>query len=264
LWAVPVVVVGGVGAWLAFGRGTASQQSSLLPPAAAVETVKVVTPTPAETIRLGGTTTPTRSTPPTTTTRSTGGGQAAYSIAAGRAIAVRVRAVSAGATAQELSAGDADAAAAEALARDGKYAEATARLGSATARWAAAEVAAQGRPRREGGNRGQVARNDIEQVAAEFAAAFNAKSLPRLRVVYPRMTEAQAQDWGQQFLGMRDISMQLRVSDISRAGPGEAQATFSGSYDYTEMQGGTAGSRPVNWQVTLRLGPMGWRIIALR
>ena len=272
LWAIPLLVVGGVGAWLAFGRGTASQQPSLLPPAAAVETVKVVQQTPAETIRLGGTTTPTseaskspptRSTPPTTTTRSTAGGQAAYSVAAGRAIAQRVRAVSAGATPQELSAGDADAAAAEALARDGKYAEATARLGSATARWAAAEVAARGRPRRDGG-RTQVARNDIEQVAAELAEAFSAKSLPRMRVVYPRMTEAQAQDWGQQFLGMRDISMQLRATDISRAGPAEAQATFSGSYDYTEMQGGTAGSRSVNWQVTLRLGPMGWRIIALR
>jgi hypothetical protein len=58
--------------------------------------------------------------------------------------------------------------------------------------------------------------------------------------------------------------MQLHASDINRIGPAEAQATFSGSYDYTEMQGGTAGSRSVSWQVTLRLGSMGWRIIALR
>jgi hypothetical protein len=107
-------------------------------------------------------------------------------------------------------------------------------------------------------------RAEAEQVAAEFADAFNAKSLPRIRVVYPRMTEEQAQEWGQQFLGVRDISMQLRASDVNRIGLAEAQATFSGSYDYTEMQGGTAGTRAVSWQVTLRQTPMGWRIIALR
>ncbi|HJQ65441.1 MAG TPA: serine/threonine-protein kinase, partial [Gemmatimonadales bacterium] len=237
LWAIPVLLVGGVGAWLAFGRGTAPEQPSLLPQAAGVETVKVVTQTPAETVRLSGGTPPATGTTkapetrptPTTTTRSSSGSQTAYSIAAGRAIARRVRAVSAGATAQELAAGDADAAAAEALARDGKYAEATARLASATDRWSAAEAGAQGRPRRGGGGGGggQGFRGEVEQVAAEFAEAFNAKSLPRMRVVYPRMTEAQAQDWGQQFLGMRDVSMQLRASDINRIGPAEAQATFS-------------------------------------
>ena len=265
VWAVPVVALAGVGAWLAFGRGTASAPPASPPAAASVETLKVVTQTPAETVRLSGGTPPSTGTTkaPTTTTRSSSGSLSAYSIAAGRAIARRVRAVSAGATAQELAAGDADAAAAEALARDGKYAEATARLSSATDRWSAAEAAAQGRPRR-GGSGGQVARGDIEQVAAEFAEAFSAKSLPRMRVVYPRMTEAQAQEWGQQFLGMRDVSMQLRASDINRIGAAEAQATFSGTYDYTEMQGGTAGSRSVSWQATLRLGPMGWRIIALR
>jgi len=194
------------------------------------------------------------------------GGQTAFSLAAARAIARRVRAVSAGATPQELAAGDADAAAAEALARDGKYGEATVRLTSAMERWSAAESGAQGdgRPRRGGGAVGQGLRGEVDQVAAEFADAFSAKSLPRMRVVYPRMPEDQAQQWAREFLGMRDITMQLHATDVARLGPADAQATLSGSYDYTEMQGGTAGSRAVSWQATLRLGAMGWRIMSLR
>jgi hypothetical protein len=65
-------------------------------------------------------------------------------------------------------------------------------------------------------------------------------------------------------MGIRNVSMQLQVTDASRSGMGEMQATFSGTYDYTEMQGGQAGSRSVSWQVTLRQTPMGWRIVALR
>jgi hypothetical protein len=277
MWALPVLAVGGVAAWLVLGRGQSSEATSTLPPVAAapVETVKLVERSPAETVRLstGAPATPTtaprtspgtRSTPPASV-RPNPGGQTAYTIAAARAVGRRVRAAATGATAQELSAGDADAAAAEALARDGKYAEATARLASAADRWSAAEVAAQGRPRRSGGGGGGPGlRGEAEQVAAEFADAFSAKSLARMRVVFPRMPEQQAQEWGQLFMGIRDVSMQLRATDANRTGPGEMQASFTGSYDYTEMQGGTAGNRAVSWQVTLRQGPMGWRIVALR
>jgi hypothetical protein len=175
-----------------------------------------------------------------------------------------VRAVAAGATAQELSAGDADAAAAEALARDGQYGEATARLASAIERWNSAAAATQGRPRRGGGGGGGQGCGEAEQVAAEFAEAFSAKSLSRIRVIFPRMTEQQAQEWGQLFMGIRNVSMQLQVTDANRSGPAEMQAAFTGSYDYTDMQGGTSGSRSVSWQVTLRQTPMGWRIVALR
>ena len=78
------------------------------------------------------------------------------------------------------------------------------------------------------------------------------------------MPEDQAQQFAQQFLGIRDVAMTLHASDVNRLGPLEAQATFSGTYDYTEMQGGAAGSRSVSWQVTLRQSAMGWRIIAMR
>jgi hypothetical protein len=274
LWGIPVLAVGGIAAWLVLNGRTPSQPPASPPGAAApVETVTVVERSPAETVRLGGapatalnqpsTAHETRSTTPA---RPNPGSRTTYDIESSRALQRRNRAASTGATAQELAAGDADAAAAEALARDGRYGEATARLASAIDRWNSAAVAAQGRPRRGGGGGGggQGLRGEAEQVAAEFADAFSAKSLPRMRVVFPRMTEQQSQEWGQLFMGIRDVSMQLRATDANRTGPAEMQASFAGSYDYTDMQGGTAGSRSVSWQVTLRQTSMGWRIVALR
>jgi len=66
------------------------------------------------------------------------------------------------------------------------------------------------------------------------------------------------------FLRVRDVTMQLRVTGVDRRGPGEAQATLEGYYDYTEMRGGTSGREPVSWRATLRQSAMGWRIVALQ
>jgi serine/threonine-protein kinase len=276
LFAVPLLLVGGVAAWWFLGRGTSPAPTATLPPAApaGVETVTVVDHTPAETVRLGAGTMPGDSarapapvrssaepTRPATASRPDRASENAYHTAEASAAARRIAAAAAGATREELAAGDAHARAAEALAREGRYAEANARLASAIASWTNAQLGARGRPRREGRLE---ARTEIEQLAAEFAAAFSAKSLPRLRVVYPRMPEAQAQEWGQLFLRARDITMQLHVNAVNRVGPAEVQATLAGSYEYTDMRGGAAESRTVSWQATLRQTPMGWRITALQ
>jgi hypothetical protein len=273
LVALPLLVVGGIAAWWFLGRGGSVQPTTANPPgnpepvAAAVETVKVVERTPAETVRLsngGGTATretqshATEAPPATRPNREVEG---AYRAAEASAIARRVGAAAAGATAEELAAGDADARAAEALARGGRYAEANARLAEAITSWTNAQLAARGRPRRAAGGG---ARNEVDQLAAEFAAAFSAKSLPRLRVVYPRMPDAQAQEWGQLFLQARDITMQLTAGSVNRVGPAEFATTLSGSYEYTDMRGGTAESRTVSWEATLRQTPMGLRIVSLR
>ncbi|HEY6109420.1 MAG TPA: hypothetical protein VIV56_11040, partial [Gemmatimonadales bacterium] len=283
LFALPIVALVGIAAWWFFGRGTPApaRTATTATPAPAAETVKVVQP---ETVRLGTITPPAPpvAAPANDSNRvppagrpATGGGTAtpgtrpridrtaetAYRLTEAQAAARRIGAAAAGASAAELAAGDADARAAESLARDGRYAEASARLAAAMTSWTNAQLGAQGRPRREGR---VAARNDLEQLAAEFATAFSAKSLPRLRVVYPRMTEAQAQEWGQLFLQARDITMVLNVGNVNRLGPAEVEATLSGSYEFTEMRGGSAESRTVSWQATLRLTPMGWRIISLR
>jgi protein kinase-like protein/zinc ribbon protein len=279
LFALPLLAVAGVGAWWVLGRGGSAQPSATAPPVtptAGVETVKVVERTPAETVRLGGETrapladsvratsparppaTPAPETPPAARRAV----ENAYHLTEASAIARRVSAAAAGATNEELAAGDADARAAESLARHGRYAEANSRLAAALSAWTNAQLTAQSRPRRE--TRAAGARTEVEQLAAEFAAAFSAKSLPRLRVVYPRMPEAQAQEWGQLFLQARDITMQLTATGMNRIGPAEFEATLSGSYEYTDMRGGTAESRTVSWQATLRQSPMGLRIVALR
>ncbi|HEY6060625.1 MAG TPA: protein kinase [Gemmatimonadales bacterium] len=282
LFVLPIVAIAGIAAWWFLGRGAESPAASVTNagPAAAIETVKVVEPARPETVRLAtptpapepNTTPPrdsgrvpppgrTAATPATPRNRLDRVAETAYRLTEAQAAARRIGAASAGATAAELAAGDADARAAESLARDGRYAEASARLAAAITSWTNAQLGAQGRPRREGR---VAARNDLEQLAAEFATAFSAKSLPRLRVVYPRMTEAQSQEWGQLFLQARDITMVLNVGNVNRLGPSEVEATLSGSYEFTEMRGGSAESRTVSWQATLRLTPMGWRIMALR
>jgi serine/threonine-protein kinase len=275
LLALPIVAIVGIAAWWFLGRGTPAPvpTARTATPAPPAETVKVVQP---ETVRLGAVT-PTAApandsnrvppagrpaaTPAIPRNRLDRVAETAYRLTEAQAAARRIAAASAGASAAELAAGDADARAAESLARDGRYAEASARLAAAITSWTNAQLGAQGRPRREAR---VAARNDLEQLAAEFATAFSAKSLPRLRVVYPRMTEAQAQEWGQLFLQARDITMVLNVSNVNRLGPAEVEATLSGSYEFTEMRGGSAESRTVSWQATLRLTPMGWRIISLR
>jgi serine/threonine protein kinase len=277
LFVLPLLAVAGIAAWWFLGRGGSVQPTATAPnpgTVAGVETVKVVERSPAETVRIGSGTasrdtqrqtvpvrTSTDVTPPAAPSRPDRAAENAYHIAEASAAARRIAAAAAGATGDELSAGDADARAAEALARNGRYAEANARLTAAMTSWTNAELGARGRPRREA-RTGQ--RTEVEQLAAEFAAAFSAKSLPRLRVVYPRMPEAQAQEWGQLFLQARDITMQLNVTDVNRIGPAEFAATLAGSYEYTDMRGGTAESRTVSWQATLRQTAMGLRIVALR
>jgi len=279
LWALPAVAVAGVGVWWLLGRGPTPMTTRSLSPFP-VETVKVVERTPAETIR---TTTPppvatgdtqrqtgsAPATPPTPTVRRTPPSvrnqqaETAFHIAEARALGRRVRAAAAGARPEELAAGDADARAADALARQGHFAEATSRLATAIDRWSSAERNAQGRPRAGAGQGGGL-RGEVAQAALEFADAFNTKSLPRIRQAYPGVTEQQSQEWGELFLRVRDVTMQLSVTGVERHGPGEAQATLDGHYDYTEMRGGTSGRQPVSWRATLRQTPMGWRIVALR
>jgi len=227
-----------------------------------VDTAKVAVPTPPK---------PSASATPS---QSSGAARAeaarAFKIAEAEALAVRVRAANAGATQDALAGGDADANAADVLAQSGHYAEAGAKLKSAVEGWDAAGRSAAVTPRRGGGTGGQgLARGsglqaEAQQIAAEFADAFSNKSLPRIRVAYPRITDEQAQEWGALFLKARDISMQLTATGVNRGGPFEATATFTGGYDYTEMQGGAAGHQDVNWSVTLRQTPLGWKIVALR
>jgi len=285
---LPLVAVAGAAGWWFLGRGKPASQAPAPAPAtplAAVETVRVAQP---ETVRMNA---PAPAVPATDSAKSTAtatrpasstaanngaAGRAAesrgYKVAEAQALSVRLRAQTAGATQDALSAGDADANAADVLAQTGHYGEANAKLTAAIQEWTSAGTAAAtnphrgdnsgGGPRRGSGQQGGM-QGEAQQIAAEFADAFSNKSLARIRVVYPRMTEQQAQEWGDLFLKGSNMTMQLNVTSVNRLGPFEANATLEGAYDYTEIQGGAAGHQTVSWQVTLRQTPLGWKIIAL-
>ncbi len=286
VFVVPLVLAAAGGAWWFLGRSEPAAPT-VPPPLAAVETVRVAQP---ETVRMAVPTpaappsdtakpaapTPTRPAPaPSNPSPASGPARAAearvYKIAEAQALAVRLRAASAGATQDALAAGDADANAADVLAQTGHYGEAGTKLSAAVQEWTSAGRAAALNPRREeggrrgGGNPAQGGlQGEAQQIAAEFADAFSNKSLSRIRVVYPRMTEQQAQEWGDLFLKASNMTMQLNVTGVNRLGPFEANATLEGAYDYTEIQGGAAGHQSVSWQATLRQTPLGWKIISLR
>lgn len=289
LYVLPLVVVAGAAGWWFLGRtrpGPQAPAATSATPLAAVETVRVAQP---ETVRMAAPApvAPTADTakPPATPTRPAPSAAASTAAAAGRtaetraykgveaqALAVRLRAANAGATQDALSSGDADANAADVLAQSGHYGEANAKLAAAIQEWTSAGSAAAANPRRGEGAGGGARRGigqqgglqaEAQQIAAEFADAFSNKSLARIRVVYPRVTEQQAQEWGDLFLKGSNMTMQLNVTSVNRLGPFEANATFEGAYDYTEIQGGAAGHQSVNWQVTLRQTPLGWKIISL-
>ena len=282
LYVLPLVAVGGIAAWWFLGQGKSAAPTDAPPPLASVETVRVAqpetirmtTPTPASSTTVTAKPPATRTDPaPSNSAPSSAAARAAearaYKIAEAQALGVRLRAASAGATQDALAAGDADANAADVLSRSGHYSEANAKLTSAVTQWRAAAAAAAANPRRgderrRGGGAQGGMQGEAQQIAAEFADAFSNKSLSRIRVVYPRMTEQQAQEWGDLFLKASNMTMQLNVTGVNRLGPFEANATLEGAYDYTEIQGGAAGHQSVSWQATLRQTPMGWKIISLR
>src|SRR5215510_9831856 len=284
VYVIPLVLLAGGAVWWFLGRNPSAAPAAP-PPLAAVETVRVAEP---ETVRMTTTApapsnadttkrtgTAPRPAPSTTTPAPSGTSRAAesqgFKIAEAQALAVRLRAAGAGASSDALAAGDADANAADVLAQSGHYGEARTKLATAVTEWTAAGTAAANSPRRTdgggfrrgGGERGGL-QTEAQQVAAEFADAFSNKSLARIRVVYPRITEQQAQEWGDLFLKASNMTMQLNASAVNRLGPLEANATLEGAYDYTEIQSGAAGHQQVSWQATLRITPSGWKIVALR
>jgi hypothetical protein len=275
---LPVGLIAGGAAWWFLGPGRGPAPTAGAKAALPSESVQVVQRVPTETVRIVDTermALPTPATPGHPAPRSesespretpsqpqTAAAATSYRLAASRALARRVSAAAAGATAAELAAGDRDAAAADRLRTEGRISDAETQLAAATDKWSAAERAARGRPRASGGGGGL--QQEIQQVALAFADAFSSGRLLRVRSVYPDMPQAQADEWQSLFLNSRNIAMQISAANVARVAALEVQATFSGYYDYSDRRGGVAARQPVNWQVTLRQSPRGWRIVALQ
>ena len=99
---------------------------------------------------------------------------------------------------------------------------------------------------------------------ADFVDAFNAKSLPRIRQLYPGITTQQVQEWADLFLHARNLNLQVSVSEVGRTGAARAQAGVAGTLEYVDVNTGNADRRPIAWRAVLTESPGGWRINSLQ
>jgi len=275
VWWVPVLLLAAAGVWWKVGRGPRAGSAGgpvatpeSLPPATPAathqgpETVVVVEKPPVETVKVASPAVPSALASPQRHFAE-GGAPADVSFQAEeqRALANRQRAVNAGATPDELAPGDAHANAADSLSRAGRPRLATLRLAEANRSWATAEAAANARPHPAAP---ADAGTPTEQLALEFATAFEHKRLDHLRRVYPGITQPQIDEWTQVFGRARDLKMRLRTSAAQPTGNGEAEAQIEGFYEFRDLNTGNPERHPVSWTATLTDTPTGWRITSLR
>jgi hypothetical protein len=178
-----------------------------------------------------------------------------------RALSNRMRAVSAGATPQELAPGDAHARVAESLSTAGRPRLASLRLKEAERSWASAEAAANQRPHPEVQPENRI---PAERLATEFAAAFERKRIDFLKQVYTGITAQQIDEWNKVFMNARGLRMRLRAASVQPTGDGQGQAQLDGFYEYQDLNSGAPTHQNVSWTATLTETPSGWRITALR
>jgi serine/threonine protein kinase len=104
---------------------------------------------------------------------------------------------------------------------------------------------------------------EIERVIADYAAAIEAKSVPRLQRVYPSMTPLQERGWHQFFQVVRDLKAHLSVGRLDRSND-TADGQVSGIFEYLNTSTGGSESRPVSFHVSFRRIGAQWRISQVR
>jgi serine/threonine-protein kinase len=103
----------------------------------------------------------------------------------------------------------------------------------------------------------------IEETVASLGRALESRNLARVRQVYSGMTMAQSQEWGEFFMGARNLRVNLRVTSLDERGD-EADAGIEGAYTYENLETGRGERRPVSFQATLAREGTSWRLTALR
>ena len=215
------------------------------------------------------------------------------------ALEARRRAIDAGASAGQLSGGDEHNRLANALARQGKTAEAGNHLGVATAQWSASErtvrtasvAAAQtARATNAEAPRQQVvaatpavvsapvqqaavvppapspqpASNAAAEIGAAVAAyvrALESRDVGAVRRAYPGITPAQAKGWEQFFGTLQTLRASLSVNGLEVNG-GSAEARLVGTYDYV-TGGGKSAQQAVAFQAAFRREGSAWQLVSV-
>ena len=216
------------------------------------------------------------------------------------ALEARRRAVDAGATAEQLGVGDGHNRMANALALEGKTAEAGDHLSQATMQWSAAERSARTAstqvaqatrapaaesPRQQAPVAAPapavtsaavqqpsvilqapapVASNpavDIAAAVAAYARALESRDVSAVRRAYPGITPVQAKGWEQFFGTLRTLHVTLGISGLDVNGS-TAEAKLMGMYDYV-TDGGKNTQQPVTFQAAFRRDGATWQLVSV-
>ncbi len=292
-------LIGG-GAWyVTSGRPAAPAVSPVAPPTSTAAPV-AAQPAPATLPVATGTAAPAAApiapapTPPKLTANSGASADAAVKEFRVSTLAARQRAVDAGATPQELAAGDAQLKVADASAAKGQASAALSALSAAAARWgdgertardrAAARVAA-ARPAEPVNNAPPAStpapapvvaapvapapvatpaapadpRPEIERAIASYARAIESMDIGEIRHAYPGLTSAQQQGWEGFFKAVRITRARLAIDALNVTG-GSADAQVSGTYEYENRGNSGKDKTPVKFNATLVREGTTWRL----
>ena len=212
-------------------------------------------------------------------------------------MASRQRAGDAGATPQDLAAGDAQLKVADASLGKGQPSAALSALSAAAARWGEAEKTAReranaarlvaGRPpvEQSPAPASQPAspapspvttapapvvtapaapvavdpRVEIERVIASYAKAIESQDIGEIRHAYPGLTSGQQQGWEAFFKSVRGLKARLGIDNLNVAST-SAEAQIAGTYEYESRANGAHDKTPVKFSASLVKDASGWRL----
>ncbi len=257
---------------------TASQQASTAPAAQSPSPV-VVAPPPVA--------------PKLNPNASGGSADAAVKEFRNSTLAARQRAADAGATAQDLAAGDAQLKVADAAAAKGQASAALSALSAAATRWgdgeraareraAAARVVATAKPSEQAPAPTAVVppapaavvatptpvpaapvaedpRVGVERAISAYARAIETEDVSEIRRAYGGLTGQQAQGWDAFFKSVKNLKARLGVENLSVSGSG-AEAQIVGTYEYDARANGSHDRTPVKFNASLVKEGAAWRL----
>ena len=216
------------------------------------------------------------------------------------ALDARRRAAEAGATNDQLRAGDDSNRSADALIAKAKLSDAAAKLNEATAAWSAAErdarLAATAAATAASAARTRIVTSDapktaippapvvvapitppqaatvkpptvnasveIEAAVAAYAHAIESRDIAEVRRAYPGITPTQASGFEQFFGSVRSLRAAFALSSLDVNGS-TAEGKLSGSYDYVTAAGKSE-RQAVSFQASFRRDAAGWRLASVR
>jgi hypothetical protein len=107
------------------------------------------------------------------------------------------------------------------------------------------------------------ARAEVEAAIDDYATALESRNLAKVRLAYPGLTPAQAQELGTWLLKTKDLRARLRVTTFEHDGD-RADASVEGTYEYFDLKSGRSEREPVTLQAVLESSGGSWRLVSIQ